>query len=812
MNSKKAITLLILTTMILSLVPLMPVYAISDPTTDVTSGVYGDTVVVTGTGATGGYDVKLYWDSPKAWDGEKGLLNTSEAEADGTWEIWFDVPEAVNGSHYLYVQDDYTSDLDKDDDAFRVNATLEFDVDSALPTDEVTVYGYGFMDEAEIEYLFMTNTTNYNKSLSLSPSTPETNDVGTWSATFDVPSSILYGDYNFTSRDEDGVKVTNSTFTVGAAISIDIKEGPTGTVVEVEGRGLDDAVKIGMDNVTLGGVKCHVIDGPIDVRSNGQIRFDCVIPGWNTTTNDETDTDEYKLMVNDGTSAPTATFEITGLPEIEATPSYGPQGSTIQIAGWNYSAVSDGEVTGYLNNTDLEDWETGNDGEFTGSFQIPGIASGNYVLYVESTDYNINASTNFRVGTMFAFVNPDEGPTGEQVTLTCSGFTDSGNFNATFGDMQAPEWTSSMNVDADGTITNTFTVPTVEPGVYTITVLDIDEDIEVTTDYTVTEKSMLELDPITAPNDYNVTIDGDYFTAVVDTDLEFVLWNDTDSWDMTVEYGGNAVKTLEDGNFTGYWGVPDDETLSVGTYTINCTDDNDLYAQISFSLVEQTQTITPKKSAFRIGDIVGFDIRTSFSEQNSYIEIMDPDGNLYWNTTQFTTWVKVGDFRVVPYYTQLSQGQLMELGSDAPLGEWSWTWYEAGGDELDDGTFTVEAAAADVVGEQVADLNNQITDLADQLTDVTTEFDDVKSDIADVAAIAEQAVTAAQQAAEAVQTVAQTANTASQAASDAAEAANAARDAANGLTTLVYGAIGAALVAALAAIVSLMQISRRIAG
>ena len=34
----------------------------------------------------------------------------------------------------------------------------------------------------------------------------------------------------------------------------------------------------------------------------------------------------------------------------------------------------------------------------------------------------------------------------------------------------------------------------------------------------------------------------------------------------------------------------------------------------------------------------------------------------------------------------------------------------------------------------------------------------------------------------------------------------------SGLTTLVYGAIGASLIAALAAIVSLMQISRRIAG
>ena len=46
----------------------------------------------------------------------------------------------------------------------------------------------------------------------------------------------------------------------------------------------------------------------------------------------------------------------------------------------------------------------------------------------------------------------------------------------------------------------------------------------------------------------------------------------------------------------------------------------------------------------------------------------------------------------------------------------------------------------------------------------------------------------------------------------AASAAEDASSAASGLTTLVYGAIGASLIAALAAIVSLMQISRRIAG
>jgi methyl-accepting chemotaxis protein len=167
----------------------------------------------------------------------------------------------------------------------------------------------------------------------------------------------------------------------------------------------------------------------------------------------------------------------------------------------------------------------------------------------------------------------------------------------------------------------------------------------------------------------------------------------------------------------------------------------------------------------------------------------------------------------VPVAEQVDNNNPMVLLDDAPLGEWSYEWYEDNGDDLiAEGTFMVEDSNEAVVNAKIDDLNNQLTTLQDSVSDVTAEFDDVRSDISDVAAIAEQAVSAANTAAEAIQTVAQTANTASQAAENAADAANAAKDAASGLTTLVYGAIGASLVAALAAIVSLMQISRRIAG
>ena len=107
MNSKKAITLLVLATLIMGLIP--AVYAdISEDVPNPASGVKGDTIIVTGSGVTAGKTVNLYWDLVQAWDGEAGLLNTTKAKSSGNYEVWFDVPEAVNGVHYIWVEDSQT--------------------------------------------------------------------------------------------------------------------------------------------------------------------------------------------------------------------------------------------------------------------------------------------------------------------------------------------------------------------------------------------------------------------------------------------------------------------------------------------------------------------------------------------------------------------------------------------------------------------------------------------------------------------------------------------------------------------------------
>jgi hypothetical protein len=954
MNSKKAITLLVLTTILLSLVPIVPVSADiaitntyeDDGVTLKDYGHKGQTVAVIGTGVTAGKTVELYWDLVQPWSSSDGagLLNTSTAEGSGNYEVWFDIPESVIGSdHWLWVRDTETGA--NDFVRFKVNPYVKASSSSGLDGDKVDLDMYGFGDEEDVAIILGNSATNptattiagaetlgtyagggagpwtysdtlandliKNGTLQISDATltaidqgdgnltvagltgivnyltgeielewtadpglvtlttntyqhfdnvddtcyvvstgVETSDFGSVSKTATIPDidDMDYGDYHFYAFNDKG-KADSKAFTIGAVITLDIDEGPVGSVVEIRGSGFTTGEWIGdqTDDVVITGdgvadVQCYIVDLPVTFEEieGTEFKVEIVIPS--------VDMDDYDTITvtDDSTlgspNVASADFEITGEAEIEISPEYGVQGTTISIEGFNFSAIDDEEIVlnlyveggGGAALVEIDTYDADNDGEFSDTFTVPARTSDTYTIKAEQTDWGIVAEADFRIGMMIVILSPESGPTGELVTITGTGFSENGDWNSTFGDLDLID---DGDVDANGNLGDptipTFYVPTVESGVYTMTILDIDTEIEVEVDFTVTDKTMIELDPMQAPQDYNVSIAGKYFAAddndAADVDLDWVIWNETEDWEMEVFYttGAPALPVWndaivdDDGNITAWWkfNAPDatsdgDIQLDVGTYWINVTDSEDLFAQFEFNVVEKTVDVEPRKSVFRLGDTLAFNLESSFAQDDSYIKIWDPSGDLYWRTDDFVAgvWLSVGTVELVPYYEQVAGGNPMTFLDDAPLGTWEWSWYDEDDDVVDEGTFTVEAAAADVIGEQVADLANDITDLADQLTDVSSEFDDVQSDIADVAAIAEQAVSAAQQAAEAVQTVAQTANQANTAAENAATAAEAARDAANSLTTLVYGAIGAALVAALAAIVSLMQISRRIAG
>ena len=848
---KRAMLMLIAAVLALSVLPVFPAHAAItvDPLVD-NDGVYGDTITVTGTEVTAGSTVNLYWDSVSAWDGEKGLLNSTEGEAAGTFSVNFDVPEAVNDDHYLWVKDLETGQTDVSE-AFYVSASIELDPESGLEDDKVTINGYGFADEEDIEYVYFDEygVVYMPIEVETTPATPETDELGSWEATFKVPDMGGVYSPNYVVRAESETLWAEATFNLGASISFDEEEGPVGTIVEVKGRGFDPTEFIGddPDEVTLYDefdlvtIPCYILDDdPIDVEADGEFSMDIVIPQVSEKK------EKYVITVTDSVETATAKFNVTALAKISVEPEYGVQGAKINIEGSNFIQKSGEDVVVDLYNTwpgtyqsDIKEFETDSNGEFSGTFTVPAVSSDNYKVVAYQTDYSIDDDASFRVGMIIVILSKTSGPSGTKVTMTGTGFTaGSDNWNATFGDLTLFD---TGDVDPDGDLAGPpiFFVPSVDPATYTIMLLDIEEEIEVEVEFTVTEKTTVTTDPLVAPNEYNVSIEGKYFAEEEGKDIdEIVLYNVTadgeidEDWDITSDVDSDTpgdIEMDEDGNFTAFWVVYDDDVLSLGDYWLNVTDEEGMFAQYMLTIVAKTVDIDPRKASFAVGDTVAFNIESSFAKYDSYIEVMTPDGDLYWTTDDFTevppVWIKVGTIMRVPYYEQTAGGNPMTL-IDVPLGTWSWTWYDEDDDEIDSGTFTVTEAPADILAQQLqtltedfAGLSEDFAGLSQDVTGLSTNVAALSADVSAAAAAAQAANNAVNNLAQTVGDIAQTAvsaKTAADAAKTAADAAKTsaddARTAASGLTTLVYGAIGASLVAALAAIVSLMQISRRIAG
>ncbi|GAI21817.1 unnamed protein product, partial [marine sediment metagenome] len=245
---------------------------------------------------------------------------------------------------------------------------------------------------------------------------------------------------------------------------------------------------------------------------------------------------------------------------------------------------------------------------------------------------------------------------------------------------------------------------------YDIIISDTDEN-EMTVEFRVTAVTEVTLDPAMAPNKYNLTIEGCNFADKVDEEVEFVLYNATDEWDMDVyqnKAGDDPVKTGKDGNFTGWWLVLEDDTLSLGDYTINVTGYDDFFVQVPFSVVEARVSVAPRKPLFDRGDTIQFNVKNDFDFIDSYMKIWDPDDNLYWQTEVFKDWVKAGDLYSVPYYLQTSGMNPMELTQDAPLGTWTYVFYETGTTQLTNGTFEVGPSTESLLTDQIAALSEEL--------------------------------------------------------------------------------------------------------
>jgi hypothetical protein len=771
--NKRAMPILILLILVLSLIPLMPVMAISQPILfNLRLGMYneggkGDTISVTSPtifDVTPGATVCVCWDAIKAWDGEKGLLNSTVAEASGEYEVWFDVPEAVAGIHYVWVKDMDAIDIAAR--SFNVLAKIKVSPSSGLEDDLFTIKGFGFDDFNDVALLMSDAPvlpdginfagevgvptsgidgvqTEYEFHLDNSPLEPGSAVVTDGTETFaDDGDGTLTGDlggfgtvnyvngvvsldftiapdgytaitadyecymdvqnavYVFTTTvfsdylgsfvesvkvpDEqtemarglyfvhgyDGKgNMDSDDFTIGPVIALDFEEGPVGSVVEIRGRGFTEGVIITTGMVTIDDTECFVTVE--DTASSGAFIIEAMIPSVPSK-------DEYDIVVDDGIWIAEAEFEVIGLPEIVVDPDYGLPGSTVNVYGENFTQIFGEKVSLELWDEartvkifDIDEYETDSSGEFSGVFTVPALSPGVYTIMARqeghgaTNDYNIHGDTSFMImgGPMIVLLSPTAGPTGTIVQLTGVGFTSDERWNATFDGIVIVE---DGYVDDEGTLNlygaiPYFFVPTVSTGTHTVTVCDIYTEIRVEAEFEVTDTTTVILTPGMAPNEFNVTVEGSFFSAEEGTDLEFVLWNATDEWIVDVWHGSRFsthVETEADGSFVGWWMVPDETVLSLGDYTINVTDDNDLHAQCTFSVVIAPSVLVfTDKDLYRPGAIVGVGIilvnphEISFPSSRLTLDIVWPSGD---GMTIYDS----GEFTVPPEFSKFLQGWL----------------------------------------------------------------------------------------------------------------------------------------------------------
>jgi len=757
-------------------------------------------------------------------DSTSYMVKITLADEGGSYTLADDGTPAGSGGPVTVV----TVDFAGDGKINYVTGDWEFEVTAgAFAGDAITIdYSY-FSQGADNTYILSTTGT--------------TNDLGTMvSKRVTVPSATPEAYYiaGYDGKANCAVK----KFTIGSVIEVDKDEVESGDVVNVEGRGFTaatPAATISECALYRDGVgfiaDAVILDDETTMRTDGTFDIQVVIPDGPKKD------DDYYLKITDS-SAETAQvdLELTALSYIEVDPEYGPQGSRCSISGMNFPRIKGETILVELHDAvgwvaDIDDYETNSDGTFEGEFRIPTQPDGEYtiVAYAEYDDtplvlYNIEADADFRIGTILVLLSDDDGPTGMKVILTGSGFTDNGEWNASFGDI---ELFDTRGVTANGLLddggTPVFYVPQVSPGEYDIIVWDETAEINIFVPFEVTATTTLEFSTSEMPTGFNVSIYGENWIRDPTSTFTFTLFNDTDDWDVEgdiLQHGGTKTATTfvrpdEDGVIEAWWEVyqTGGDELDKGVYYMNITDDTEDYSiQLTFTVGDEHVVAQPRKATFRISETVSFVLQHSFGNrvpvEGGDIRVYDPDGSLYWEGDELLTWTKVEMYYTAPISSQTAGKNPMILLDDAPLGTWTYKWREDDGDTILAGTFNVEAAAADILGEQIEDLNSAIDDLTSDISSVTDAVAGVQSNVNSAIQAANAAVDAANAAVEAVNAVAAQAGDAATAAQNAAEAATDAKNAASGLTTLVYGAIGASPVAALAAIVSLMQISRRIAG
>jgi hypothetical protein len=398
--------------------------------------VIGVTAIV-GTGGT----YYICWDVRDAAH-NVGTFTISGA---GSYTLTFFLPEAVRGSHNVYLtRYDYTDPAAAGNTyaPFVVNPSVKIDHEKGVVGTSVTLNGYGFTPSQQLQVKF--NDTVIPTSTSLTP-----NLKGSWNFTYTIPDTPG-GGYAFeVDANEAGLWVNwvSKSFKVMPSITVTPTLGTVGQTIAVNGKGFASNEK-GIEVIFDGKVV-----SPYIPPANGNGTWNAVITVPPRTCG------SYSIGAS-GTltrARDVDPVEFTVVAGISVDPISAHVGDTINVTGGGFVAgetgiqvrfdgivVSPSTITARLNGC----WES--------SFTLPISTYGIHTVSATGDTTTAVRAANLTTQAKIIATSSDNGAPGDLISLTGNGYHGSQTLTVTIGGTAA---SGSMSTQLNGNVVISFRVP-----------------------------------------------------------------------------------------------------------------------------------------------------------------------------------------------------------------------------------------------------------------------------------------------------------------------------------------------------------------
>ncbi|MDD4873650.1 MAG: hypothetical protein PHE15_01570 [Dehalococcoidales bacterium] len=402
----------------------------------------GEQISITGNGFSMG-PVSFYLDNSSA-----PLITTSTDVSGILTPITITVPPANKATHILRAVD-VTGFASSTYATFDVIPKIALTTLTGSAGDQIGVTGTGFASLSQITIKL--NGTAVNNLSSI-----KTDNTGSFSTTFTVPSTISRGDCSIMVTDNDN-NFTTTILTIRQSIALSETSGSVGDTITISGTSF-------AANKTVTIYFYYEKITTAQTNSYGSFTVDITIPSIAQGTY------TIKAMVEDeyGNQA-TATFTIK--PKIALGTDSGVYEDTIIITGTGFSAGNtfDNNITFNLDNTtalNIENVYTDLTGSFTATFIIGNWVNGKHAITAED-DYGNIAETNIKV-TAYIQLDIATGVADDIVKITGTGFATGKQITIKYNGVVIPATPTTITTDTNGGFTASFTVPDTAAGTYTV--------------------------------------------------------------------------------------------------------------------------------------------------------------------------------------------------------------------------------------------------------------------------------------------------------------------------------------------------------